>query len=259
MWKFLVIVLTGISFAAKAQLSQKDSLLAEIQKSKDDTNKVKMYEHLIYDEDGVIHTDTKVVDEKLEYAQKVLSLSQKLGYKKGIAEGYNDIGIAYMYKKGYSKSAFENLGNAHMAFEAIGDKYGVGGAMCNAGILRLRLGERKQALETLLAARDTLQAFKGSIYLAITLDKLALAYYRGKDYDNALDNFHAAKDIYEKAGKKRYLAGVYVQISEVLRKQKKYDDAVLFANKGLALAKELSDEEIEKGANNILDYIRDHK
>ena len=127
MRKIFTIVFVFISFSVHAQQTpfKPDSLLREIQNSKDDTNKVLLYERLFYSNNNaqLFYGNSENLDEKLIYATKMLALSQRLYYKKGIADGYNCIGIVYSNKKGFASTAIDNFYSAITLYKETGDQH----------------------------------------------------------------------------------------------------------------------------------------
>src|SRR5690349_1635595 len=81
-----------------AQKSVMDSLLLALNTAKEDTNKV----NLLYQ----LSEKCESQEDILLYAEQSLALAQKLSYKKGIANAFNNIGYVY-----------DNLGQIQKALE----------------------------------------------------------------------------------------------------------------------------------------------
>ena len=95
---FLIILLFPLSlFAQKQGQALVDSMLKQLPQLKEDTNKVKLF--------GSISFEYRKFnpDEGIKYGKEGVALSEKLGWKKGIADCANCVGINYM-----SKSDFTN-------------------------------------------------------------------------------------------------------------------------------------------------------
>jgi tetratricopeptide (TPR) repeat protein len=246
-------------------------MLAIIQRSPDDTNKVKMYESLFYDEDHFARYDSPgTLGQKLGWVTEMLRISQKLDYKRGIAEGYNCTGIVYEWmaadvKRNTSQwttlinTALKNYYQAREVFNEIGLLYNSGGTAANIGWLIYATGRKEQGLDTLLVAKQILSAFKESVFLAGTLDQIAILYHVRKDYSEALDYLLAAKTIYESTGKKRYLSLTYLQIADNLDHLKKHDEALSYVDKSMVLASESDFKGINEEANKLLISISKHR
>src|ERR1035438_716292 len=81
-----------------------------------------------------IHNSYKINnnDSALAYSQKCLELSEKIGYKQGIAKGYFGIGEIECNQGSY-QLAMDNGQNALKLYKEIGDKQGIANAFAVIG------------------------------------------------------------------------------------------------------------------------------
>ncbi len=139
------LLIAGFVFSNSTIFAQKnksliDSLekLTELQK---DTNLVKTYNELTWQYRNVSK------EKAIEYGNKAIELGAKLGFNKGVAQGYNDLGIIYYDKMDY-KQALEQYGKSKTIREKTGDKKGVAAIYNKIGVLYQRKGEFINALES---------------------------------------------------------------------------------------------------------------
>src|SRR2546429_409249 len=115
---FVVFIRNVSLYAQKEEQALVDSLLKELPKAKEDTNKVKLLKDLSYAYSNINP------DEGIKYGQIELDLATKLDWKKGIADGNNNIGINYDNKSDYPH-ALDHYQIALKIDEKTGDKNGV--------------------------------------------------------------------------------------------------------------------------------------
>lgn len=110
-----------------------DSLFQVLRTSKQDTNKVL----LLYDLSREFFNSDIVGSEK--YSNRALFLSQKLGYKRGIALSYNNLGIINYYKAIYGVALSYHERSLELMTE-IGDRKGMAGSHNNKGAVYTQQG-----------------------------------------------------------------------------------------------------------------------
>ena len=115
-----IILIAGMSLITKAKKQGQeriDSLLTQLPKAREDTNKVNFLTDLSYTY-YIINRD-----EGLKYGKQGLALVEKLNWKKGIAYSNLRIGINYYVKKEFPVALEYDL-KALKQFEEIDDKTG---------------------------------------------------------------------------------------------------------------------------------------
>ena len=100
------------SVAGIAQNKQIDSLLSVLKTAREDSNKVNILYQL---------SELCDAEDILKYAEPSLKLSEKLNYKKGIANSFNNIGFVHS-ENGQVEKALEFYIHALKIQEEIGDK-----------------------------------------------------------------------------------------------------------------------------------------
>jgi len=189
---FLFLSCTGF-----AQLRHKlDSLLVLLKKNTpQDTVLARIYNEVAY---GYVRINP---DSSKMYAEKGLALSQKLNYKKGIGEGYNNLGINFYLRANYDNAQTYFLMSKKVADE-MGDKKTSVNRLSNIGILLYMKGNYSQALANYATAIQVQRSLKDTAGLANTLNNIASVYIQLADYDKALKSYLEALDCYVKSGDK---------------------------------------------------------
>ena len=114
-----------------------DSLLNVLKSAKEDTNKVNTLAEI---------TELCAEEDVLKYAEPALKLSEKLNFKKEIANSLNNIGYFYS-NRGESEKALQNYTRALKIQEEIGNEDGIAGALNNMAIIYSYQGQVEKALE----------------------------------------------------------------------------------------------------------------
>jgi len=209
---YLFFFIIYISFGL-AQNVKVDSLLSVLKTSKEDTNKVNILNQLSKLNGWLIGDYEK----SLQYATEAKALADKLGYKKGIASSYNNIGIVY---EGYGdlSQAFENYSHSLKIREEIGDKPGIASSYNNIGIVYYYQGNYPAALKNYFAALKIREELGVRKEIASSYDNIGLVYCLQGNYADALKNHFAAlkimleiKDIYGIAASYNSIGAVYEQ------------------------------------------------
>lgn len=240
----LLTLIAFIPIIVSAQyMSTVDSLLRQLQYSKDDTTKVDLYRQLL---------DCSLAEEdRAKYVDGMMALCNKLNYHRGIAQAY--VYKAWVYV-GNSKTAkaMECYRSAEVIFKDIGDRVGLGRTLGNIGYLYFYNEKYGRAIETLLQSRAKLRQANDSVGLSYTLYWMGNAYSMQQDFTNALKYYLEAEMICEKSKNKKGLALICLQTAMVYSQQKKYNETTSYANAALSAAKETEDSVVIASAKKLL-------
>lgn len=228
----LCILLTGWFYNLEAQI---DSLEMQLQTSSD-TNKVKILCDLCWEYRFVSS------DKALMYGNEALELANQLGFKKGIAQSYNDMGIIYIDKGNYTKAV--NFFNESMQIrKAIHDSAGVAALYNKLGIVYQKKGQLKEALENQIEALKIYEAFGSDLWIGYCLNNIAIVHQNLGNLEKSLSYHERAlryrikmDDKYGEAGSYGNMANVYVKLHDTTK-------AVEYYNKALQILREIEDGE----------------
>jgi len=201
-----------------AQNSVIDSLLHEIDITKHDTTKIRLYNEV-----STIYTKVKP-DFAFDYVQKAFELSEVLA-------DTDDDDIQLFIKKSNSTS-YTNLGNY---YRAIGDNYSA-------------LQNFKKSIE-ILRELDDKQA------LADNYTDIGILKYRSGNYVVAENYYNQALDIHKELNNEPGLAKVYRNFGNLYFKQGDFPLSVEFYQKSLVICEKINDIKSASRCYNNIGYI----
>ena len=244
--KFLLILLLAFGmvrngYAQKQGQTLIDSLLQELPKAKEDTNKVNLLNDL--------SSDYKRInpDEGIKYGQMGLELAAKLDWKKGIANANNRIGLNYISKSDNPK-AFEYCQRAIKLYEELGDKRGVAVNTGNIGNVYASLSDYPKALEYYFKALKQLEELGDKKSVAIYTSNIGSIYKFQSDYPKALEYYFKALKMDEEIGNKSGINGLSLNIGATYIEQKNYTMGIEYNQKALKMAEEMGDKHTVAGS-----------
>jgi tetratricopeptide (TPR) repeat protein len=203
-----------------AQNRNIDSLLTLIKTDKEDTNKVKHLYKVCREYQLISESDNE-----LNYSKQALTLAQKLGYKKGIGNAYNCMGVIYQYQGAYSE-ALKNYFAALKFKEEIKDKQGIADSYNNIGNVYFDQGNYPEALKMHFASLKIREetGYKGGI--AACYGNIGNVYMYQGNYPEALKNYFAALKIKEEIGDNQGIADCNINIGSIYLGQGNYHEAL---------------------------------
>ena len=199
------------------------------------------------------------------YAQECLSLSEKIGYKKGIGNAYNGMGLIFICKHNpeqaveYFKKAlkirleindqdglawsYNNLGlaygdqgnyplsimnhsNALKIREDIGDREMVEASFSKRGTAYEMLGDYPNALNDYLNALKTAEETGSKMRVAEDYRIIAEIYDKLGNYPAAVENYLNSSKVALGIGNMQYAAVAYLNLGELCYKQRDYSGAL---------------------------------
>ncbi len=220
----ITLTLTGLFVGiekAYAQNAKVDSLNKELKRAKEDTNKVNIFNQL----SEVAGWRVGNYDTAKYYAQIAIKLAEKLGYKKGIASAYNNIGLIYNNRGDYPE-ALKNYFASHKIFEEIGDKKGIANNYVNIGSVYYSQGDYPEALKYYFTSLRIYEEIGNKSGIADNYIGIGIVYYYQGNYPEALKNFFSSLKIFEEIGNKYGIANNYNNIGIIYMDQRNYPEAL---------------------------------
>lgn len=176
-------------------------------------------------------------EKALEYAKIAFELSQEAEYKKGIASGYNNLGVFHR-GQGTLDKALEYYIKSLRISQEIGNREGEATAMNNIGTIYALKNENDQALENFLYSYKIFDSLKLESNMVGSLTNIGNAYSsKGEDY-RAIEFFREALIKYESIGQKDKLFDPLTSIGNIHFRRKEYDKAFDFYNRSLDIETE---------------------
>jgi tetratricopeptide (TPR) repeat protein len=230
-----------------------------------------------YSNMGIVFWEMAEYDKAIEYYTRALKINQELGKKPNIAYTYNNIGLIYREKGSYL-TAIEYFQKALKINEELNSKSNIADNYCNIGIIHLDMLNLDNALDYFQKALKEYIANGGKDGIALCYNNIATIYNDRHQWDIAIDYLKKsiaireemhdifglatnysnlgsnylnqgktdlAKEYFQKAismylelNAKNELAILYNNVADLHYSLKEYDQAIIFANKGLVIAKE---------------------
>ena len=227
----------GNLYAQKQGQALIDSLLLELPKQKEDTNKVDMLASMSF-----IYYNISP-DEGIKYGQKAVELATTLDWKKGLANAYNCIGVNY-YRESDYLMALEYYQKALKVDEELGYKHSAVSINTNIALIYQSQSDFPTALAYSLKNLKLAEDISDEHMIAIICGNIGNIYRAQGDYNKALEYDFKALGIKEKLGDKTSIAISVGNIGIVYRYQKNYRMAIEYGEKALKMAQETGNKYI---------------
>lgn len=259
---FILFLLFLFPTVMKAQLQGRpylDSLLAELPKSQDDTEQVRLLDtiSLLY---NTFNPDTGII-----YGNSGLKMAERLEWKRGIAKAYNALGANFKAKAD-NAGALDYYLKALSLFEELNDMQSKEAALGNIGNVYTDQIQYNKALEYDSMALAICEKLKFKEGIERNLGNMGVVYDYQKNFPKALEYYTKALIIAKELNNKNQeakclgsIAGVYNQDTSGKDNLSK---AIEYGNRALLIYKELGDENglaINLGnmGENYLDIAKD--
>lgn len=175
------------------------------------------------------------------YSEKNLLLSEKLGYKKGIAYSYNFLGIV-RWGKGDLDKALNYYKNALELMREIKDRRGESSCLANIGYVYNDKGNYDLAVKYSVQAAQIKEQLDDARGLAACYNNLGNIYLNQSNFKEAMLSHIKALKL---RGALKDSAGVgssYINIALVFEAQNKMDEAMFNYKKALSAASSVGDK-----------------
>ncbi|MCC6181520.1 MAG: tetratricopeptide repeat protein, partial [Bacteroidia bacterium] len=216
------------------QTTTVDSLLTVLKTAKEDTNKVNTLIQLSEKAGWRVGN----YDTALYYAQNAHTLAEKLGFKKGIASSYNNIGIVYYYQDDFASAMEYHLKSLKIR-EELGLKSNMAGSYANIGMVYYEQGDYARAMEYYLKALKIYEELGMKSNMAISYNNIGGIYYDQVDYSSAMEYYLKALKIREELGIKSDMTYSYNNIGNVYYDQGDYVRAMEYQLKALKIYEDM--------------------
>jgi signal transduction histidine kinase len=155
------------------------------------------------------------LEQAMIYAQNELAISLPIGYRKGIAEGFQNTGFVHYYRNDLPEALDAYLMSLqHM--EALKDSSGIAECSYVLGKIHREQGNYSKALEYSFRALEIRKAKKDVGGTSSVLNGIGNIYIAKKNYDSALIYFSQRMTLERMRGDSAGVASVYTDIGNVL-------------------------------------------
>lgn len=274
--RFLYLILgLFVLFSFPAKASNVDSLLQTLQIEKHDTNTVNTLIALS------LELRSNYPDSASIYAQKALSISEKLGFARGINDATYELAVIEYYRRNYEKSleyveinkdflkrdnsnprtlvrtliiegnVYKNLGEHAEAIKIYNQCLNIAEkekdhhlwivVSNNKANIYRRQGNHDEALKIYEKALDLCKKYNLEEDKILILTGISLVYKEQKDYETALFYYEQILITHQKGNDKRSMSIILNNIGNIYSEQKKYNQALKTHQEALKLRQEIGD------------------
>lgn len=212
-----------------------DSLLGELPRSAEDTNKVSILEELSF------AYSTVNPDEGIRYGLMGVELAEKLRWERGIAASHAGVGVNYKAKSDYSK-AFRHQLRALQLYRQSKNKKGEAAMLANISLIFSAQSDYANALDYAFKALKMNEELDNKPRLAIIRENIGTFYSEQKNYYKAMEYYRQAADIYRELDDKGGMARNTGNIGRVLDAQGNYQKALQHHQEALRVNEELGNK-----------------
>ena len=223
----MIVIFATNGYCQLQDQKKLDSLLIVLKTSKEDTLKVIVLNAVCNEK--ITHSE---YTEAKKYAEEELVISEKIGYKKGIADSYSQIGSVYGILADYPK-ALGYYQKALILNKLSGNLIGIAGNLMGIGNAYNDLSDNPKAIEYFQRALNVNEQSGNKAGIASSLNGIGNVYLFLSDYPKALDYFQKALNINERFSFKSGVAGNLNNIGEVYRNLAEYPKALEYYQKAL--------------------------
>ena len=224
-----VYVAVLISYNSFAQVDRvTDSLLSVLKTTTEDTARVNILNNLsrrLWRITAQYADARKYADSALALAEKSKQPDGSQGYRKGIANAYNNIGNIHVYQGNYSEALENHLASLKIR-EELGDKRAVASTYSSLGVIFSMQGKYSEALKKHLAALRINEKIGNRSGVAESYNNIGTIYKLQDNYPEALKNFLATLKVCEEIGNKVIMAASYNNIGVIYTSQGNYSEAL---------------------------------
>ena len=203
-----------------------DILFQVLRTSKQDSNKVLLLYNLSRE---FFNSD---IDRAEKYSNRALFLSERLGYKKGIAMSYNNLGIINYYKAIYNIALTYHDRSLEIMSE-IGNRKGMAGSFNNKGAVYTQQGEFALAIEQYLNSIRILEEVNDQEGVGKSYNNIGLVYYLQGNYDQAEDYYSKALEILKPLKNHSVISDIMNNLGIISFEKGEYEESLEYHFKSL--------------------------
>jgi len=218
-FSFVFFLLLAFLSLRSQSTAKRDSLLRLLNKSTEDTNACNQLRAL------AIYYQMNNQDSSQYYLNRLKTLSQKIGFTKGIYTFYEQ-SVVLDFTKGNYNQAIGHSDSAIMLARKLSDSILVASAYTNLGITYNYLGKYNDAIDATLKSKNIFEAVGDSSKLSSVYHNLANCYAYNYQYQKSLENALVAVKLHEQYAKpNKFINRVYSTVAQAWQALGNYDSA----------------------------------
>lgn len=233
-----LLLFISLTFSITAQTRSIDSLKKQLSlHPSEDT----VQAHLLINLCNAYVRETNDVLIIQNYWPKLMQISQRLHFKKGIANAYYNMGLTST-GKGDFDIAIDYFFKGLKLFTEIGNRKGESACLHNIGNVKNNQGNYSEAIQYTLKAAKIREEIDDKVGTASSYNNIGVTYYYIGDYSQALKYFFKSLKIKEEIGDDLGISFSFLNIGSVLYDLGNYTEALRYKEKALALKIRLGDK-----------------
>lgn len=177
----------------------------------------------------------------MNYARQSLSLSQQIGYEKGIANGYANIGIIEAFYEGKIKEGLEKSTIALKKRESLNDNKGIEKSLTDIASIYYQISDYIESIKNYFAALKVAEKLGDKQGIAEIYKNIADAHLQSGNSQSAREYYQKAKQINEQIGNKSAQSSNMGMIALTYSNQNQYMDALQYSIEAVTIAKKSGD------------------
>ncbi len=234
---FSFIVLLAC-FRLHGQASRIDSLETALSSAAEDTLQVKLL--------GKLSGEYRPVNSRKarSYAGMQLKLAEELGYKAGMANAYNNLGLVNRMQGNYDY-AIDCFKNSNRIFEELNDQKSIAMNLNNLGTVYFNMGYYTTATDYFLKALKIKEKLGDRKSLASSYLNMGALFYQKGDLDQATLQFQKSFGIYKDLNDHAGMANSLINLGDVQIGKSRYDSAGIYLSTALSEVTASGNRELE--------------
>lgn len=220
MCRFICIAICLCFMVAYPGLSNShtDSVHIEIEKFKQDTNRVKY----LYTQADQTTSDSLAI--AMDYLDQAQQLAEEIKYDYGLANVFQKKAEFYFNNQFY-ELAITAYTQAIFIFQNLNSTHKLVACYDNLGAIYYKIGNHKLAIKHFLHALELAQSVNLEKAIAAIYNNLALIHTKINEQEEALDYYNKSLAIKKKLNLRKEVAITYHNIGELYLKQNKYNES----------------------------------
>ncbi|MBK9981044.1 MAG: tetratricopeptide repeat protein [Saprospiraceae bacterium] len=177
----------------------------------------------------------------LDYNKKALDIGLETNDKRNMAYAYNTIGVIYYNQSNYPEALKNYLASLKIK-EEIGDKPGIANAYGNLGNIYSSQGNYPEALKSYTASLKMHEEIDNKYGIGDNYNNIGATYHDLRNYPEALKNYFLALQIRQEIKDVRGIADSYHAIGESYLSEGNYPEALKNQFAALKIQEEIDDQ-----------------
>lgn len=225
-----LLFLLLLAFSAKTQAQSPkyiiDSLKVQLKSVQSEKDQAGIYSELTW------YWAMVNLDSALDYGQRSLTLAEKLGDQKVIAQAHSDLGNAYNQRGEFAeaKAAYKK---ALEIRTALADSAGMAGSKSNLASIHQRLYQTDSAMMYYIEALDYYEKTGNDRYINFVKNNLGVLHEDMRNYPKALEIYAEVAEYREKNQMIPDLAMLYNNMGNIYKALKEYDKSEEYLKKAM--------------------------